>query len=105
MRRLHEIHPGCTRKYTQSTLIQKLSLRFYWHAQVSILPPVAAIAVSAIAGPTADSLLAKGVPVAKVRKAAQVSRGAGQWGRLAQPYVPLCCVALEREASEGVTPT
>jgi hypothetical protein len=39
--------------------------------QVSILPPIAAIAVSAIAGPAADALLSRGVPVATVRKSAQ----------------------------------
>lgn len=40
-------------------------------AQVSLLPPVAAIAVSALAGPSADALIARGVPVERVRKAAQ----------------------------------
>lgn len=39
--------------------------------QVSILPPIAAIAVSAIAGPAADMLLERGVSTALVRKGAQ----------------------------------
>lgn len=39
---------------------------------MSLLPPVAAIAASAIAGPSADSLISRGVPVVTVRKAAQV---------------------------------
>lgn len=39
--------------------------------QVSLLPPIAAIAVSAIAGPSADALIARGVPVVTVRKTAQ----------------------------------
>ncbi|PSC76363.1 putative anion transporter chloroplastic isoform X1 [Micractinium conductrix] len=40
-------------------------------AQVSLLPPIAAIVASAIAGPSADALIARGVPVETVRKAAQ----------------------------------
>ena len=50
--------------------------------QVSILPPVAAIAVSAVAGPAADALLSAGMPVATVRKAAQV-RAVGRRARAA----------------------
>ncbi|KAL4855360.1 putative anion transporter 6 [Chlorella vulgaris] len=38
---------------------------------VSLLPPIAAIAASALAGPSADALIARGVPVVTVRKAAQ----------------------------------
>lgn len=40
-------------------------------AQVSLLPPVAAIVASAIAGPAADSLISKGVSVELVRKVSQ----------------------------------
>ncbi|KAK9804238.1 hypothetical protein WJX72_002847 [[Myrmecia] bisecta] len=40
-------------------------------AQLSLLPPIAAIAASAVAGPTADSLIGKGWDVATVRKLAQ----------------------------------
>lgn len=40
--------------------------------QVSLLPPVAAIAASALAGPSADALISRGVPVETVRKASQV---------------------------------
>ncbi len=39
--------------------------------QVSLLPPIAAIAASAVAGPSADALIAAGWPVARVRKSAQ----------------------------------
>lgn len=48
-----------------------LSLDLAHAAQVSLLPPIAAIAVSAIAGPSADALIARGVPVVTVRKTAQ----------------------------------
>ena len=39
--------------------------------QVSLAPPVAALAASAVAGSAADGLVAAGWPVARVRKAAQ----------------------------------
>lgn len=48
-----------------------LSLDLMKAAQVSILPPAAAIVVSAIAGPTADGLIERGVDVGVVRKASQ----------------------------------
>ena len=48
-----------------------LSLDLMKAAQVSLLPPIAAIIVSAIAGPSADSLVERGVDVSLVRKAAQ----------------------------------
>lgn len=48
-----------------------LSLDLMKAAQVSILPPTAAIAVSAIAGPTADGLVQRGVDVGLVRKSSQ----------------------------------
>jgi ACS family sodium-dependent inorganic phosphate cotransporter len=48
-----------------------LSLDLSTAARVSLLPPVAAIAASALAGPSADALIARGVPVVAVRKAAQ----------------------------------
>lgn len=40
-------------------------------AQVSLAPPIAALAVSAIAGPAADALVEKGVEVSRVRKISQ----------------------------------
>ena len=40
-------------------------------AYVSLLPPAAAIASSAVAGPAADALIARGVPVVTVRRLAQ----------------------------------
>lgn len=52
---------------------QSLSLDLVRAAQVSILPPAAAIVVSAIAGPTADSLIERGMDVGTVRKAAQAA--------------------------------
>ena len=39
--------------------------------QVSLAPPIAALAASAVAGSAADGLVAAGWPVARVRKAAQ----------------------------------
>ena len=41
-------------------------------AQISLLPPLAALAASLVAGPTADALIEAGWPVARVRKAAQL---------------------------------
>ena len=41
------------------------------HIQVSLAPPIAALAASAVAGSAADGLVAAGWPVARVRKAAQ----------------------------------
>lgn len=40
-------------------------------AQVSLLPPIAAIGISVTAGPLADGLIERGWPVARVRKLAQ----------------------------------
>lgn len=40
-------------------------------SQVSLAPPIAALAVSAIAGPAADALIEKGVQISKVRKISQ----------------------------------
>lgn len=48
-----------------------LSLNLSSAARVSLLPPIAAIAVSMIAGPLADELISRGVTVARVRKFAQ----------------------------------
>lgn len=48
-----------------------LSLDLMSAAKVSVLPPIAAIAVSAVAGPTADLLISRGMPVGTVRKTAQ----------------------------------
>ena len=61
---------------------QSLSLNLFKAAQVSILPPAAAIVVSAIAGPVADSLIERGVDVGTVRKAAQCAAFLG----------PACCL-------------
>lgn len=48
-----------------------LSLDLTGAAFVSILPPIAAIVVSAIAGSTADALISRGTQIATVRKSAQ----------------------------------
>lgn len=49
-----------------------LSLNLTQASQAALFPPIAAIAASAIASPIADSVVAKGTPVALVRKFAQV---------------------------------
>jgi MFS transporter, ACS family, solute carrier family 17 (sodium-dependent inorganic phosphate cotransporter), other len=59
-----------------------LSLDLMKAAQVSILPPTAAIIVSAIAGPTADNLIEQGVDVGLVRKASQCAAFLGPAGCL-----------------------
>lgn len=48
-----------------------LSLNLTQAAQVALMPPVAALAVSAIAGPAADYFISNGTPVARVRKVSQ----------------------------------
>ena len=48
-------------------LLQTLEVDLGRAAQVALLPPLAAIAASAVAGPSADALIARGVPVATVR--------------------------------------
>ena len=48
-----------------------LSLNLTQAAQLSLLPPVAAIIASSIAGTAGDALISKGMPVVKVRKLAQ----------------------------------
>lgn len=48
-----------------------LSLSLTQAAQLSLLPPVAAIIASSIAGTAGDALISKGMPVLRVRKLAQ----------------------------------
>lgn len=48
-----------------------LSLNLSQAAQVSLAPPIAALAASAIAGPAADALIDRGVEVERVRKISQ----------------------------------
>ena len=48
-----------------------LSLNLSQAAQLSLLPPVAAIVASSIAGTAGDALISKGMPVVQVRKLAQ----------------------------------
>ena len=50
---------------------ETLNLGLAGAAQVSLRPPIAASAASALAGPAADGAVARGVPVGAVRKAAQ----------------------------------
>jgi ACS family sodium-dependent inorganic phosphate cotransporter len=48
-----------------------LSVDLMHAAQTALLPPLAGIAASSIAGPAADALIARGVPVSTTRKLAQ----------------------------------
>lgn len=68
-----------------------LSLTLSQAAGVSLLPPVAAIAASAIAGPTADALIARGWPVARVRKLAQCTAFLG----------PAACLAFASGSTDS----
>ena len=49
-----------------------LSLSLTEASQAALFPPIAAIIASGIASPVADAMVAKGTPVALVRKTAQV---------------------------------
>ena len=49
-----------------------LSLSLTQASQAALFPPIAAIVASGIASPVADAMVAKGTPVALVRKTAQV---------------------------------
>jgi len=48
-----------------------LSVDLMHAAQTALLPPLAGIAASAVAGPTADALVTRGLPTGVVRKLAQ----------------------------------
>jgi ACS family sodium-dependent inorganic phosphate cotransporter len=48
-----------------------LSVDLMHAAQTALLPPLAGVAASSVAGPAADALVARGVPVSTVRKLAQ----------------------------------
>lgn len=48
-----------------------LSVDIMHAAQTALLPPLAGMAATAIAGPSADALISRGVPVSAVRKLAQ----------------------------------
>lgn len=50
-----------------------MSLPLSTAAKISLLPPIAALAVSGIAGPCADALISRGVPTGVVRKGAQTA--------------------------------
>lgn len=69
-----------------------LSLSLTEASQAALFPPIAAIVASGIASPVADAMVAKGTPVALVRKTAQVC------------YLLLClacCVNCICNASRG----
>lgn len=71
------LSPGCRFHYTMLAWLptfftETLSMDITHAAQISLLPPMAALAASCIAGPTADSLIEAGWSVAHVRKAAQL---------------------------------
>ncbi|KIZ06689.1 hypothetical protein MNEG_1266 [Monoraphidium neglectum] len=51
--------------------VDTLSVDLMHAAQTALLPPLAGIAASAVAGPASDALISRGVPVAVTRKAAQ----------------------------------
>jgi ACS family sodium-dependent inorganic phosphate cotransporter len=51
--------------------VDTMNLNITQAAQLSLLPPIASIAVSGAAGTVADALIARGMPVAHVRKLAQ----------------------------------
>lgn len=68
--------PSCRFHYTMmawlpSYFADTLSLNLTQAAQLSLLPPVAAIVASSIAGTAGDALISKGMPVVQVRKLAQ----------------------------------
>ena len=69
-------HVLCRFHYTMmawlpSYFADTLSLNLTQAAQLSLLPPVAAIIASSIAGTAGDALISKGMPVVQVRKLAQ----------------------------------
>jgi ACS family sodium-dependent inorganic phosphate cotransporter len=76
--------------------------------QVSLAPPIAALAASAVAGSAADGLVAAGWPVARVRKAAQCTAFLGPalclagaafvddaWGAVGAAPSPRATIALQ----------
>lgn len=74
--KLQELVYVCRFHYTMmawlpSYFADTLSLNLTQAAQVSLLPPVAAIIASSIAGTAGDALISKGMPVVQVRKLAQ----------------------------------
>jgi ACS family sodium-dependent inorganic phosphate cotransporter len=72
-------------------MMDTLDLSLMGAAQVSVLPPIAAIAVSAVAGPLADGLIARGVAVGNVRKLAQSAAFVG----------PAACLGAAAAAGDG----
>mmetsp|Transcript_4901 Transcript_4901/g.9777 ORF Transcript_4901/g.9777 Transcript_4901/m.9777 type:complete len:531 (-) Transcript_4901:1549-3141(-) len=52
-------------------LTDSMSLPLSTAAKIALLPPIAASIVSGVAGPSADALIARGIPVGIVRKCAQ----------------------------------
>ncbi|CAG9464006.1 unnamed protein product [Pedinophyceae sp. YPF-701] len=79
---------------------ETLHLELSQAAQVSLLPPLAAIAVSTIAGPSADGLIERGWPTSRVRKTAQALAFLGPLGCLVavpafqdQPWVAIALIA------------
>ncbi len=58
-------------------LTDSMSLPLSSAAKISLLPPIAALIVSGIAGPSADALISRGVPTSIVRKGAQTAAFVG----------------------------
>jgi ACS family sodium-dependent inorganic phosphate cotransporter len=81
-----------------SYFIDSMSLPLSSAAKISLLPPIAALIVSGIAGPSADALISRGVSTATVRKGAQSAAFLGPAGCLFGASViddqPLASMAL-----------
>jgi ACS family sodium-dependent inorganic phosphate cotransporter len=75
--------------------VDTLSVDLMHAAQTALLPPLAGIAASAVAGPASDALIARGVPVAATRKAAQSIAF----------LVPTACLLAAATGPEHVTPS
>ena len=68
-----------------------LSMNITQAAQISLLPPFAALAASCVAGPAADALIENGWPVGRVRKLAQLVAFLG----------PASCLLLAMALDDG----
>ncbi|GMH37108.1 hypothetical protein BSKO_04981 [Bryopsis sp. KO-2023] len=75
--------------------VDTLHLDLTHASQIALLPPLAGIAVSSIAGPLADFLIGKGFAVSNVRKAAQCTAFLG----------PLLCLVGATISDNGVVDT
>ena len=74
--------------------VDTLSVDLMHAAQTALLPPLAGIAASAVAGPASDALIARGAPVPFVRKTAQAVAF----------LVPTACLLAAAAGGEGLSP-